>query len=437
LVSERIDILFGTIEIASEMWKTLLNRFESNSQMKRTKLVGLESEFKNFCIQEWESIENMNSRLMHILSEFDEVGEFMSNSKIVGKIFRAMMRKPRWESLISTLEAMQDTIGEFTHKEVFTHILYFEEKLRQNGELTSKLKETVLQAKKSPSRQYSSKTSSNSSSMNDQIITKTFERMLNLEKEHNKERDEKWMMCIYFSCHKEGHTTHDCSLVFPHKKKRNFERIGVVLATSNHVERKNDERNSLNLTLIAEVDESSPMMDVDEIVARNNITDLCTLEILHDIAISKNMKMDSFVPKVQFSQEFYLHNQVIPCTTSTWDDSDDDFIENDEFCVENANNFDDEAVIESFLSSLESPIHDSSSQKKIIERLKNKISEFELKIQSYVSKLQNLEKNCQMHLGEVTTLKVKVQTLETKNRTLKYSCTSTSITSMDLDNTIG
>jgi hypothetical protein len=42
-VSERIAILFGTTEIASEMWEILLNRFESNSQMKRTKLMGLES----------------------------------------------------------------------------------------------------------------------------------------------------------------------------------------------------------------------------------------------------------------------------------------------------------------------------------------------------------------------------------------------------------
>jgi gag-polypeptide of LTR copia-type len=95
LVSEKIVILFGTTEIASEMWETLLNRFEGNSQMKRTKLIGLESEFENFCIQEGESIENMYSRLMHILNEFHEVGEFLSNSKIVGKTFRAMMRRPR------------------------------------------------------------------------------------------------------------------------------------------------------------------------------------------------------------------------------------------------------------------------------------------------------------------------------------------------------
>jgi hypothetical protein len=153
--------------------------------------------------------------------------------------------------------------------------------------------------------------------MNNQIITKMFERMLNLEKEHSKERDEKGMMCIYFSCHKKGHTKHNCSLVFPHKKKWNFERIGVTLTTSNHVKRNKDERNSLNLALIMEIEESPPVVDVDEIVARNNITDLCTLEILHDIAISKNMKMNSFASKVQFSQEFQLHNQVVPCTTST------------------------------------------------------------------------------------------------------------------------
>jgi hypothetical protein len=134
--------------------------------------------------------------------------------------------------------------------------------------------------------------------MNDQIITKMFEKMLNLENEQNKERDEKEMMCICFSCHKKCHTTHDYSLVFPHKKKQNFERIDAMLAISNHFERKNDERNSLNLVLIVKVKDSSHMVDVDEIVARNNITKLCALEILHDIVISKNMKMDSFAPKV-------------------------------------------------------------------------------------------------------------------------------------------
>jgi cell shape-determining protein MreC len=42
-----------------------------------------------------------------------------------------------------------------------------------------------------------------------------------------------------------------------------------------------------------------------------------------------------------------------------------------------------------------------------------------------------------MYLGEIATLKVKVQTLETENRILKSSCTSTRITSIDLDKFIG
>jgi hypothetical protein len=42
-----------------------------------------------------------------------------------------------------------------------------------------------------------------------------------------------------------------------------------------------------------------------------------------------------------------------------------------------------------------------------------------------------------MHLGEVATLKVKVQTLKTENSALKSPCISTSITSMDLDKVIG
>jgi gag-polypeptide of LTR copia-type len=111
------------------MWETVLNKFEGNTQMKRTKLMVLESEFENFYIQEGESIENMYSRLMHILNEFDEVGESLSNSKIVGRVFRAMMRRPRWKGMISTLEAIHVSLDEFTHEEVFTYLLCFKEKL--------------------------------------------------------------------------------------------------------------------------------------------------------------------------------------------------------------------------------------------------------------------------------------------------------------------
>jgi hypothetical protein len=63
-----------------------------------------------------------------------------------------------------------------------------------------------------------------------------------------------------------------------------------MLVTSNRIERKKEERNSLNLALIAEVKKSSTMVDIDEIIASQNITDLYILEILHDIIISKKYK---------------------------------------------------------------------------------------------------------------------------------------------------
>jgi hypothetical protein len=43
--------------------------------MKRTKLMVIESKFENFCIKKGELIENMYSRLMHIINEFNEIGE--------------------------------------------------------------------------------------------------------------------------------------------------------------------------------------------------------------------------------------------------------------------------------------------------------------------------------------------------------------------------
>jgi hypothetical protein len=82
------------------------------------------------------------------------------------------------------------------------------------------------------------------------------------------------------------------------------------------------------------------------------------------------------------------------------DDTDNDFVENDELCVmryydilfssdriENTNDLDDGVEIEFFLSSLKTPIHDLSFQREINERLKNKILEFELNVQFYEFKL--------------------------------------------------
>jgi pyrroloquinoline quinone (PQQ) biosynthesis protein C len=43
-------------------------------------------------------------------------------NKVVGKILRVMLRRPRWETLVSTLEAMQGTNDAFTPDELYTHL---------------------------------------------------------------------------------------------------------------------------------------------------------------------------------------------------------------------------------------------------------------------------------------------------------------------------
>jgi hypothetical protein len=63
--------------------------------MKRTKLMDLKYEFINLSIKEEESIENIYTRLIDIQNEFDKLGKFLSNSKIIDKNFRIMMRRSR------------------------------------------------------------------------------------------------------------------------------------------------------------------------------------------------------------------------------------------------------------------------------------------------------------------------------------------------------
>ena len=73
LVSESVALIFGSSLTAKEMWDALVNRYEGNTQIKRTKLTGLEAKFETFKVEDGESIENMYNRFMHIQNEFTEL----------------------------------------------------------------------------------------------------------------------------------------------------------------------------------------------------------------------------------------------------------------------------------------------------------------------------------------------------------------------------
>ena len=105
-VSENVALIFKNSFTAKEMWDALIERYEGNTQIKRTKINGLETRCENFRVDDKESVEDIYTRLMIIQNEFSDLGEPLSNNKIVGKLLRAMMGRPRWEALISALEAL-------------------------------------------------------------------------------------------------------------------------------------------------------------------------------------------------------------------------------------------------------------------------------------------------------------------------------------------
>ena len=108
-VSEQVAMIFTDTTSAKAMWNALINRYEGNTQIKKTNINGLETQFENFRVYDHESIEEIYSRLMEIQSQFCELGEPLTNNQLVGKFLRAMMKRPKWESMVSALEAIQGT----------------------------------------------------------------------------------------------------------------------------------------------------------------------------------------------------------------------------------------------------------------------------------------------------------------------------------------
>ena len=79
-----LSVLVDGCETSHKMWRALLDRFEGNDQMKRTKLMGLEQLFDSFRMNEGESVDDMYSRMNHIKNGFTALGESFTNSQVVG-----------------------------------------------------------------------------------------------------------------------------------------------------------------------------------------------------------------------------------------------------------------------------------------------------------------------------------------------------------------
>ena len=249
----------------------------------------------------------MYSRLMGIQNEFDNYGEPLSNNKIVGKLLRAMMKRPRWEALVSTLEAMQGVNNTLTPDEVFTHLKCFEEKLQQAYEIELRSKNLALPAHNikhynpstsTPNRDTFIQRLDHEVSKNPFLLSDVVNGMFQFERRYNKEREEKNKRSICFMCQKKGHTIHTCYELFSKPRRQESD----------------DEQD--HFAFMAFVDESSSHIDIDSIIASKNITDENTLEILRNIAISKgfNAKEEKMEEEASTStnseNEVYLNSRL-------------------------------------------------------------------------------------------------------------------------------
>ena len=319
-VSEQVAMIFTDTTSAKAMWNALINRYEGNTQIKRTKINGLETQFENFRVHDHESMEEIYSRLMEIQNQFCELGEPLTNNKLVGKLLRAMMKRPRWESMVSALEAIQGTRDTFTLDELYTQLRCFEEKLKQAGEQKSEPKALALPAhnikhfnpsSSQPNRETLIQRLDHEVSKDALLLSKMFQGMLDFEKKYNKEREEREKKVVCFMCQREGHTIQSCFKLFPHLKSNDedkLERKGRFKRDFNKGKKKakalnamwsddSDESNNeksdsesdhgkTNLALMA-IDDIEESIDIDSIIASKNITDPITLSVLKSMAISR------------------------------------------------------------------------------------------------------------------------------------------------------
>jgi hypothetical protein len=59
---------------------------------------------------------------MSIQNNFSDFDESLTNNKVVGEILWVMLRKLRWETLVSVLEAMQGANDSFSPDKFYTHL---------------------------------------------------------------------------------------------------------------------------------------------------------------------------------------------------------------------------------------------------------------------------------------------------------------------------
>ncbi|XP_070015268.1 uncharacterized protein [Nicotiana sylvestris] len=135
---------------AKEIWEALQTTYEGTTQVKKSKIDMLTTEYELFRMKDDESIQDMHTRFTSIINELHSLGEVIPRNMLVRKILNILPSS--WESKVNDITEIKD-LQELTIDKLVGNLKTYEMKRKINSERREPKKEKnlVLKAKRNDS----------------------------------------------------------------------------------------------------------------------------------------------------------------------------------------------------------------------------------------------------------------------------------------------
>ncbi|XP_070011353.1 uncharacterized protein [Nicotiana sylvestris] len=158
----------SSCDTAKEIWEALQTAHEGTTQVKKSKIDMLTTEYELFKMKDDESIQDMHTRFTSIINELHSLGEIIPRNKLVRKILSILPNS--WESKVNAITEARD-LQELTIDELVGNLKTYE------------MKRKIDNARREPKKEKNLilKAESNDSSEEDNDIaylTKIFQKMI-------------------------------------------------------------------------------------------------------------------------------------------------------------------------------------------------------------------------------------------------------------------
>ncbi|XP_075099419.1 uncharacterized protein LOC142176202 [Nicotiana tabacum] len=112
-------------ETAKEIWEALQTAHEGTTQVKKSKIDMLTTEYELFKMKDNQSIQDMHTRFISIINKLHSLGEVIPKNKLVRKILSILPSS--WESKVNTITKAKD-LQELTIHELVGNLKTYEMK---------------------------------------------------------------------------------------------------------------------------------------------------------------------------------------------------------------------------------------------------------------------------------------------------------------------